>query len=428
MKFICRQVSCHNASLSVREALAFTQEQQRRILEHICRHHPGFEAMILCTCNRTEFYLYLPKAGSPDACIEKALHTEAPGAVKVWKRSAGKLQDTEAVEHLFTVACGLDSQVLGEYQIVRQLRDAYSTSVEYGCARFFLHRLMHAAFRVSREVRSKTSIGAGARSISAFAAKLAAASIEPSGASVLVVGAGENAALAAHYLYKSAPAQMIIASRTIRSASGLAEKFKNASAVTLRDVPPLLEKVDLAVFSTASAEPVITAQNCAPFLGRRRKPLLMIDIAVPRNVEPDLAKLANVQLVNIDGLGDIFEQNNAHRKKQLDAARQILHRHLKLFTSRLESLDAVGLIARLQQAYLDAADDQAKRCRRYFTPAQYNALERFAQTLAKKFMHAPISYLKASARKRPDLQDDQAAEFIDKVLLAEFPPTGDKDK
>ncbi len=426
MKFICQQVSCHNTPLPARETLAFTQDQQRRILENIRRRCPGTEVLVLCTCNRTEFYLYLPQADDADACIEKAVRAAAPGAVKVWKQNRHRLQNHQAIEHLFAVACGLDSQALGEYQIVRQLKDAYSMSVQCCTSRFFLHRLMHAAFRASKEVRSKTSISSAAQSISRLAADLAGSRIELAGACLLVVGAGESAALAAEYLYKSSPAKMIIASRTLQSASELAKKFKNASALTLEQVPPLLEKVDLALFSTASPQPVITAQNCAYFTSHRKKPLLIIDIAVPRDVEPDVGKLSNVHLVNIDDLNNLIEQNSTRSGRELEAARQILHRHWRLFANWLESLDIAGLVARLQQTYFHIAAAHARRYRRHFTSAQYDTLERFSVALAKKFLHTPISYLKDSSRYKPDPLHTQAAELIGKILLQEDLPDEDK--
>jgi glutamyl-tRNA reductase len=331
MRLVCFSVNFHTAPLEARETVCLDDSQQRSVLNHLKSADNTLEAMVLCTCNRTEIYLNYPDRLSPQILVEKALFDIAPATLIAWRQYCQVWEDVAAVEHLFCVAAGLESQMLGENQIVRQLKDAYAVSIECGTSRFFFHKLLHAAFRVSKAVRQTTKITCGAVSLTLAAIEAIRAKINLDGASILLVGAGENAAIAAKYLQKENIAKLTIASRTIQSAKGLANRLKNACTIPLKQVPEFLLDVDVAIFSTASPSPVLTASQAGYYLSQRKKPILIIDLAVPRDVEPQVGKLPNVELMNIEQLSEQVERNRAARAVWIEPAKKIIAQHIEQF-------------------------------------------------------------------------------------------------
>ena len=231
MQLISLGISFHDTTLPQREPLAFSDAQQQRLLCAMRQCRSVHEGMVLCTCNRTEIYGYCDDGfdfrGFVGAWIEEA----APSGLAIWQSHCQQHEDFEAVRHIFTVASGLDSQMIGENQIIRQYKSAYSATIEAGTTKFFFHRLMHSTFRASKAVRSSTDINCGAVSISAAAVELAREKLNLPGASVLLVGAGENATLMAEYLIKAGIGELTIASRTLETATELAAQLKTAPAL-----------------------------------------------------------------------------------------------------------------------------------------------------------------------------------------------------
>jgi glutamyl-tRNA reductase len=406
-------VNFHTAPLEAREAVCLDESGQRAVLNHLKIADESLEAIVLCTCNRTEIYVHYPDGHKPQILVEKALFDVVPTALISWRQHRQLLEDAAAVEHLFSVAAGLESQMLGENQIVRQLKDAYSLSIECQMSRFFFHKLMHAAFRASKAVRQTTKITCGAVSLSMAAIEVVRTKINLCGANVLLVGAGENATLAAKYLQKENIGKLTIANRTLSSARRLAGQFKNAEAISIQQVGEFLADADVVIFSTASSDPVLTAQEAGYYLAQRKTPILMIDLAVPRDVEPQVGELANVELINIEHLHLQVEKNRQARAVWIEPARNIIDQHTEQFTKWLASLDTAATVAQLTDEILSEAQRYTGRYRRYFAKKDQKRLEQFAEGLARKLMHRPIQYLKDK-----DIDKAHAAELVSNLFLS----------
>ncbi len=417
MRFICYSINFHTAPLEVREAVALDSGRQRFLLEVLRSADEALEAVILCTCNRTELYLNCPKKFKPEAVVEKALSVVRPEAAAVWQSHCEVFEEKAAVEHLFSLTAGLESQMLGENQIVHQLKDAYTQSIEAGTSRFCFHKLMHCAFRASKAVRQGTEINCGAVSLSMAAVETVRAKCRLDGAKVLLIGAGDNAALVAKYLAKSKISRLTIINRTLDSAKQLAETIHGAEAAALACLPEYLAGADVAIFSTASPHPVLTAEDAGYYLSQRTSPLLIIDLAVPRDVEPAVGSLDNVELINIDQLNEQVEKNRANRGVWIEPAQKIIRLHTTRFIRWQESLDTAAVITELTGRILGEAGTYAKRNRRYFAKSDQLRLEQFAEGLARKLLHGPIQYLKDADSPRAHGDKTQAAELVRKMFL-----------
>lgn len=426
MKLICFSVSFHKASLESREILAFSEAQQRKLLGLIQNSRIIHEGMVLCTCNRTELYLYLPADADEDKEAEGLVRKVQPKSLAAWRKYHQKFAGPEAVGHLFAVAAGLDSQMIGEHQIISQLKAAYSAAIEEKTTRFFFHRLMHRAFRASKAVRTQTSLQSGSVSIAAAAIERAGAEMNLPGAEALLVGAGENAELIGRLLRKAGISKLTILSRTIKSAQHLAAALKFGEAAGLDRLAECLRHADLAVFSTASAAPIVTVADCAYFLGQRDKPIVMIDTAVPRDVEPAIGELEPVKLFNLDDLNEHMEGRRAKFEEQIGKAAEIIEAHAVQFGQWLDSLSVSEVIAEMLDKYTKLAGREAKRYGRHFRPEDAEELEQFARKLVKKVLHGPITYLKESDEEDMAADQLQAVDLIRKVLLSE--PEGERKR
>lgn len=418
MRLICFSVNFHTAPLEARETVCLDDSQQRAVLNHLKSTDNTIEAIVLCTCNRTEIYLNYPDSINPQILVERALFDIAPAMLIVWRQYCQVSEDIAAVEHLFCVAAGLESQMLGENQIVRQLKDAYSLSVDCGTIRFFFHKLLHAAFRVSKAVRQTTKVTSGAVSLTLAAIEAIREKVNLSEANVLMVGAGENAALVAKYLQKENVAKLTVASRTFQSAKALADQLKNACATPLKQIPEFLLDADVVIFSTASPTPILTASQAGYYLSQRKKQILIIDLAVPRDVEPQVGKLTNVELMNIEQLSEQVERNRAARAVWIEPARKIIAQHTAQFAKWLDSLDTAVAITQLTDEILSEAQRYAGRYRRYFAKKDQQRLEQFARGLARKLIHRPIQYLKETGAGGLDADKVQAAQLVGKLFLS----------
>ncbi len=417
MKFEYHGISFHQCPIEVRERLALSSEQQDKLLRRFAMAPAITEALILCTCNRVELYLYAKKAFDSRTFIANQISRICPDAVNAWETHRKEQIGTECIRHLFSVAAGLDSQMIGENQIVNQLKAAYTQSIERRMSKFFFHRLLHTAFSTAKAVRTQTNINCGAVSISLAAVERARTQLNLSGADVLLVGAGENAALAAKYLAKQPLNSLTIASRTMESARNLAGQYRRARPILLDEIEPLLSRVDLAICSTASEKPVITLERAGTYLQLRSRPLLLIDIAVPRDVEPEIGDLPQVDLLNIDHLNDQIERNRMQRENEVPKAKAIVDEHTDRFVHWLDSLETADVIASLTRKYIDYARQEAKRYERDFAEADRDKLSCFAESLARKILHGPIRFLKSSGDEDLSSRQLQAVDLVCRMLL-----------
>ncbi len=380
------------APLAVRERVVFHVERLREALAEITRG-PAREAAILSTCNRTELYV----AGEEPAAAAHWLaqyHSLAPGelAPYLYTHAAGP-----AVRHAFRVASGLDSMVLGEPQILGQMKEAARAAESAGTLGTVLHKLFQRSFAVAKEVRSTTQVGATSVSMAAAAVKLAARifpSLKDQG--VLLIGAGEMIELCATHFAAQGPARLTVANRTVERAQKLAHRF-NGQAIELKDLAHHLHQHDIVVSCTASSLPILGKGLVERALrARRRRPMFMVDLAVPRDIEQEAGELDDVFLYTVDDLGEIVAANLDTRRAAVVQAEAIIDTQVGQFMDWMQLRGSVPLIRQLR--------DQAEETRRQELDRALKALARgddpaavldaLSQGLTNKLLHAPTQALK----------------------------------
>ncbi len=413
MKLYLVGLSHKTAPLEVRECLAPPPEALPETLRQ-CVALPGVrEAVMVSTCNRVEVL-----AATEDTvgegelsgwlCAGRGLAPERLG------EHLYRHQGAEAVRHLFRVASSLDSMVVGEPQILGQIKEAYRTATAAGTTRTVLNRLLHKTFQVAKRVRSETNIGGAAVSISFAAVELAKKIFDSlEGLSALVVGAGEMAELAVEHLMAQGVSRVLVANRTLERAMELARGW-GGQALSLEELGTVLGEVDIVIASTGSPQAVITAKMArAAVRARRGRPLFFIDIAVPRDVEPSVGELDGCFLYDIDDLTSVVEANRAGRAVEAAQAERIVAEEVVKFMAWLAGLDAVPTISALAAKAEDIRAAELARTLKDLdglSPEQAAALERLTQALVKKLVHDPIMFIKgASHEKSPDTQRQQLA-------------------
>jgi len=324
----------------------------------------------------------------------------------------------DAVRHLFEVAAGLDSQMVGENQILAQVKSAYTESLEARMSRLIFHRLFHSAFRVGKAVRTRTHINCGAVSIGLAAVELAREKADLAVSKAMIVGAGENAELVANYLSKAGVSGLIIANRDIEKARAMARRFERAEAVGLSGIVSGLADVDVLISSTASPEHVLTRAGVEWSLAGRSRPLLIVDIAVPRDIDPAIGDLDCVRLYNIDDLDGQIAANREKRNREVPRAQEIVGEFVAMFSQWYESLDLVPVISRLTQMGVELARGEAKRYAKDFGDANAQKLQSFAESLVRKVLHGPIRFIKDGGGE-PSAEQLQAIDLVNKMFLSQ---------
>jgi glutamyl-tRNA reductase len=380
------------APLAVRERVVFHVERLREALAELKRGLAQ-EAAILSTCNRTELYV----SGEEPAALATWLagyHRVEPGELN---RYLYTLPREQAVRHAFRVASGLDSMVLGEPQILGQMKEAARAAASAGTLGSVLHKLFQRSFAVAKEVRATTHIGAASVSMAAAAVKLAARIFPSLGEqSVLLIGAGEMVELTATHFAAQAPARIAVANRTLERGERLARRF-NGEAIELRSLAERLHEFDIVVSSTASSLPLIGKGLVERALrARRHRPLFMVDLAVPRDIEPEVAELDDVFLYTVDDLAQVVSANLDQRRSAVDQAEVIIDTQVGQFMHWMEGRSAVPQIRALR--------DQAEAARRAELERALRLLERgepaaqvmdaLSRSLTSKLLHAPTQALK----------------------------------
>ena len=379
---------------------------------------PGVgEAAILQTCNRSEVYLYAKRNTDWAKAISEAIEQVNPAAVQVWGTYCRQQRGIEAARHLFTVAAGLDSQMLGENQILSQVKAAYLESIECYASRFVFHRLFHTAFQAGKAVRMRTDISGGAVSISLAAVELAKEKVKLDTRAVMIIGAGENAELAARYLIKQGVGGLIIANRNKSHAEELCRRLGKGRAIPLSGIAGAMREVDLVIASTGSDRPVVNYEDVEKVLRRRRRPILMIDIAVPRDIDERIGEFGCVSIVNIDDLDQRIVANKKKRSSEIPRAEKIVDDFTGKFADWLDSLAVVPAVARLTQRATEMARAEARRYAKHFGLKNAKKLETFAESLTRKLLHGPVSFLKGSNHQEPSSQQLRSLDLVNKMFL-----------
>ncbi|HEY1990894.1 MAG TPA: glutamyl-tRNA reductase [Gammaproteobacteria bacterium] len=403
MPFFTLGISHLTAPVAVRERMSFSPEQIPASLSAI-RALPGVrEAVILSTCNRTEIYADLD--GDAGEALAQWLAVERsaddPEVQARFYRHAGDA----ALQHLFRVACGLDSQILGEPQILGQIKEAYELARPSGAGGQRLHRLFQFCFAVAKQVRTDTHIGDNPVSVAYAAVRLARqvfASFDK--LTVLLIGAGETIELAARHLQEQGTRRMIIANRTVSRAHELAEQFQ-AYAIGLDDITAHLGEADIVIASTGSSEPILHRRDVEKaFRGRKHRPLLIVDIAVPRDVAADVAGMEDVYLFTVDDLHKVVEENLQSRRVAAQEAETMIHAHVTRFNEQLRGLEAVPAIRALREHAAGLRDQTLEQARQRLAHGEppEQVLRFLADTLSNRLMHAPTARLRQAANEGQD--------------------------
>ncbi len=422
MELVLHSVNYHDCPVEQREKVSLSESQQHDILGALIDQKGIAEAAILQTCNRTEIYLYAKKNADWRQTTGKLIGQFNPQAQKIWEKYCKQKKGVEVARHLFTVTAGLDSQMLGENQILSQVKAAYIDSIGCRASRFIFHRLFHIAFRAGKAVRTQTDINCGAVSISLAAVELAKEKMNFWSSSAMLIGAGENAELAARYLVKGNIGSLIIANRSKKNASALVKRLGKGKPVTLKAIPAALKDVDFVIASTGANEPVIKFEDVKKTLEKRTKPLLMIDIAVPRDIDPRIGEFKCVTIVNIDDLDMRIAVNKEKRSTEIPKAEKIVDDFTKQFAHWLETLSVVPVVTQLTQKAIELARAEAKRYAKDFGDGNAKKLEVFAESLARKLVHGPVSFIKDANPEDHADQHLHALDLVNKMFLLDEEP------
>ena len=384
------------APLPVRERVVFHVEKLLGALGELTRGKEVAEAAILSTCNRTELYL---SAERPEAAAQwlAEYHRISPAEISPYLYT---LPQDQAVRHTFRVAAGIDSMVLGEPQILGQMKGAVRAAQAAGTLGTVLHKLFQRTFAVAKEVRSTTQLGANSVSMAAAAVKLAAR-IFPSlkDQSILFIGAGEMVELCATHFAAQAPARLTVANRTLERGQALAHRF-NGRAIELRALPEQLQEHDIVVSCTASSLPILGKGLVERALrARKRRPMFMVDLAVPRDIEAEVGELDDVFLYTLDDLQGIVRGNLDARRASLEQAEAIIETQVGQFMHWMSARAAVPLIRQLREQGEAARRQELERALRLLQRGEdpRQVLEALSQGLTNKLLHGPTQALNDAA-------------------------------
>ncbi len=405
MTFLAIGINYNTAPVAIRERLAFPADTLHTSLLDLRQVSEISEAAILSTCNRTEFYC---NANTSDEkfLIDWVAETKSidPNAFKPYLYTHA---DNQLIRHMFRVACGLDSMILGEPQILGQMKSAYQTACEAGTLGKDLGKLFQQTFTAAKKVRTDTAIGSSPVSVAFAAVQLAQQIFSNLGEqTALLIGAGETIELTARHLTQQGIGRLIIANRTHAKALALAEQFKGL-AITLAELPSHLAEADIVISSTASQLPILGKGSVESALKKRRyKPMFMVDLAVPRDIEAEVEQLRDVYLYTVDDLQNTIDQNMDSRRRAAAQAEEIIDTQVDHFLAWLRAQSAQTVIRdyRLQaeQTRDEALQKAIGLLKNGGTPEE--VLTRLAYSLTNKLIHTPSTQIRdAAANERHDV-------------------------
>jgi len=404
MRFSITGVNHKSAPVEVRERLAFDEPALAAALLDL-KSRPGFcEGMILSTCNRVE--VAVTHEGPTSVLAVDEFIADRRQVAREWVSPyLYHYEDGEAIRHLFRVAASLDSMVVGEPQILGQLKSAYALAKEHGAVSGFLDTLLTRAFNVAKRVRSETEIGANAVSVSYAAVELARdifGTLDEK--KVLIVGAGKMSELAARHLRRSGATHIYVTNRTHERAVEMAQIF-DGKIVEYTKFMGFLPEVDIVITSSGAPHYILTRDEMKKVIdARRNRPMFLIDIAVPRNIEPSVNKLDNVFLYDIDDLQKVVDTNLEGRLQSAEEAEAIIREEVERMLARLKTREVVPTIVSLQEQLEKLRVAELARMRGKFgtlSPDQEEALTALTKGIINKIAHGPISELRRQANE-PD--------------------------
>lgn len=400
------------AKVSVREKVAFAPDQIAGALNSVCDLPPVLEATILSTCNRTELVL---------ACEDSSELAEIQADIMEWLAHFHQValedirectycyQQQNGLKHLMSVACGLDSMVLGEPQILGQMKSAYASAVDVGTAKSLLSKVFQYTFSTAKTVRTQTAIGANPVSVAYAAVNLSQHIFSSlAGKTALLIGAGETIELVARHLKEQGVSRMVVANRTLERGQALVESLEGR-AVLLTDIPDELAKVDIVISSTASQLPILGKGMVERALKKRKhKPIFMVDIAVPRDIEPEVGELADIYLYTVDDLTGIIDENRKAREAEAVKAEDLIGHAAHEFEKQLRSRDVVATLKAYREQAESIRDEEVKKALKQLENGTRpeEILHVLARGITNKLIHTPCTQMKqAAADGRTDVID-----------------------
>lgn len=401
MKLLVTGVSHKTAPVEVRECLAFREDSIASALADLKSREGVAEAVILSTCNRVEITVTTDDGTDPQAIVDAFLADCKGVNPRAIAPHIYRHEGSQAIHHIFRVAASLDSMVIGEPQILGQLKTAYAAAKDAGALCGWLDGLLTRAFSVAKRVRSETGIGQMAVSISYAAVELARKIFGSlNNRTVMIVGAGKMSELAARHLRRSGASHVFVTNRTHERAIEMANLFQGTPVEYTRFVS-MLPEVDIVIASSGAPHYILRKEDMSRVIAaRRNRPMFLIDIAVPRNIEPAVNQVDNVFLYDIDDLQEVVNANLRERMKEADHAEALVTEEVERMLARLKVAEVtptiVGLQGQLEQ--IRAAEiDKVRRKYGPFTPEQEQAIEALTRGIVNKIAHGPISELRNHA-------------------------------
>ena len=405
MQFLITGLNHRTAPVEVRERLAFPEGALAPALDDLRRRPGVLEGMILSTCNRVEIAATADDRADGQECVEaflaEARHMDRQFVAPYLYHYGGR----DAIRHLFRVASSLDSMVVGEPQILGQLKAAYAAAKGQGAVSGFMDLLLTRAFNVAKRVRSETEIGQSAVSVGYAAVELAReifGSLKDT--KIIIVGAGKMSELTARHLHRSGASEIFVTNRTEERAAELARLF-DARIVPYTDFLARLPEMDIVIASSGAPHYIVEKNDMRRVLDKRRnRPMFLIDIAVPRNVEPAVNELDNVFVYDIDDLARVVERNVVGRREIADQAEEIIRDEVDRMLARLKTREIAPTIVSLQEQLENVRAAELERARAKLaglTPEQRQAVEALTRGIINKIAHGPISELRRLASE-PD--------------------------
>jgi glutamyl-tRNA reductase len=401
MKLLITGVSHKTAPVEVRECLAFREETLAAALADLKSREGVAEAVILSTCNRVEITLTTDDGVEPQAIVDSFLEERKNVLPAAIAPHIYRHEGRDAIHHLFRVAASLDSMVIGEPQILGQLKTAYAAAKDSGAVCGWLDGLMTRAFSVAKRVRSETGIGQMAVSVSYAAVELARKIFGSlANRTVMIVGAGKMSELAARHLRRSGASHVFVTNRTHERAVEMAQLFQGTPVEYTRFLS-MLPEVDILITSSGAPHYILHKEEMHRVRSaRRNRPMFLIDIAVPRNIEPSVNDLENVFLYDIDDLQEVVNANLRERMKEADHAEALVRDEVDRMMARLKVAEVTPLIVGLQEQLEQIRAGEIEKVRRRFgpfTPEQEQAIEALTRGIMNKVAHGPISELRNHA-------------------------------
>lgn len=399
MNLLCVSISHHTAPLEIRERLWFSPEEIRTFLPAV-RDRLGVDAAMFSTCNRTELYVFSSDEEPLAFDRTRDMLLEGKSAQDIPVDSFRLLTGVDAVDHLFRVSSGIDSLVIGDVQILGQVKEGLQLAEEAGTSGFFLTKLFHAALRTGKRARSESRIGEGAVSVSYAAVELAEKIFDELGQkTALVIGAGEMAQLTAKHLRGKQIGTLYITNRTPERSKSLAEMV-DATVIPYEEFKDHLGKIDIVITSVAAEEYVLTA----PVLGEINKrrsggALFLIDIGVPRNIDPGVRNLENVFLYDLDNLTGLVRENELKRKNEIPRVNRIVAEEQSEFTVWVSGLQATPTIAALTDRIESIRKEEVEKNINRFDPRDRELVDMVTKRIINKILHTPIVNLKNGSDK-----------------------------